>query len=90
MSEITKVEKQIGYLQLLKKEQDIICFVWVKEDAEQITEQSITDEEWSQLAYTITRKADWIYNEMAEEITERLQLMREHNDRLIREGKETK
>lgn len=74
------------------KEQDIICFTWVKEDAEQITEQSITDEEWSDLAYTITRKADWIYNEMAEEITERLQLMREHNARLqlTGEDKETK
>lgn len=35
---------------------------------------------WSDLAYTITRKADWIYNEMAEEITERLQLMREEKE----------
>lgn len=80
MSEITKVEKQIEFLQLLPKDEPIIGFVWTKQDGEEIVQTSITNEEWSQLAYTITRKADWLFNEMAEEITERLQLMREEKE----------
>lgn len=68
-----RVKQLISYLKDDVQHEQVIAFVWNKEDVENILELEITDEEWETLALIINRKSDWVYNEMHLEVMERYQ-----------------
>lgn len=68
-----RVKQLISYLKDDVQHEQMIAFVWNKQDVEDILELEITDEEWEYLATIINRKSDWVYNEMHLEVMERYQ-----------------